>query len=362
MRGRAGRLGRPLSRSKTGRRGPAFSGPRLRPSTSCSQARAAMIREIVGDYIARGWQPVRIPPGRKGPTDTEWQNRGYTAVDFRPNDNVGIVLGPKSGALIDLDLDCLEAIQLADFYLPTTSAIFGRPSKPRSHRLYIAPGAIKETFADLLTGDMLLELRAAGKDGAAHQTVFPPSIVDGERREWYGDQIEPASISVRALRTAAAWLAVACITARYVSEHAAERPGNDLPALLFEADPQIGRAAYKWLGWPDPDQPQYQPKRREDLSATEITLWDLAGAIPNDSLSWDDWTAFGLAFFAASNGSDEGFVAFDKFSAKCGKYNGPETTARWRDFRRRPPSKIGVGKLIKAALAAGWRSTERRRG
>jgi hypothetical protein len=313
-----------------------------------------MIREIVADYITRGWQPVRIPAARKGPTDAEWQNRRYTAIDFGPNDNIGILLGPKSSDLVDIDLDCPEAIQLADYYLPPTAAIFGRPSKPRAHRLYIAPGAVKESFADPLTGDMLLELRAPGKDGAAHQTVFPPSIVDGERREWCGDQIEPASISARALRTAAAWLAVACITARYVSKHAAERPGNDLPALLFEADPQIGRAAHKWLKWPDPDQPQYQPKRREDLSATEITLWDLAGAIPNN-FSWEDWNSFGLAFHAASGGSDEGFIAFDRFSAQSPKYVGAETRARWRHYDRSPPSKSGIGKLIAAAVAAGWR-------
>ena len=159
--------------------------------------RAAMIREIVGDYIARGWQPVRIPSGRKGPIDTEWQNRRYTAADFRPNDNVGILLGPGSGELVDVDLDALEAIALADLYLPETGAIFGRPSKPRAHRLYITPGAVKETFADPLTGEMLLELRAPGKDGAGHQTVFPPSVADGERREWCGDRIEPAPISAR---------------------------------------------------------------------------------------------------------------------------------------------------------------------
>jgi hypothetical protein len=83
-------------------------------------------------------------------------------------------------------------------------------------------------------------------------------------------------------------------------------------------------------------------------------LSELAEAIPNDEC-WDGWTAFGLAFFMASNGSEEGFIAFDRFSAKSPKYSGPETRARWRHFAKSPPSNTGLGKLMKAALAAGWR-------
>jgi Bifunctional DNA primase/polymerase, N-terminal/Primase C terminal 2 (PriCT-2) len=318
-------------------------------------------REAAAAYLGRGWQPVRIPAGRKGPIDPGWQNRRYAAADFDDTNNVGVLLGASSGNLVDIDLDSAEAIRLADLYLPETGALFGRPSKPRAHRLYIAHGAAKEAFADPESGETLLELRAAGEGGAGHQTVFPPSIADGERREWCGDTIEPALVSAKALRTATAWLAIGCVTARYVSEHAAQRPGNDLPDLLLEADRTLGRAAYRWLGWGDPDAPRFVPKRHEDLSATEVTLWDLAGAIPNNALDWESWNAFGLAFHAASGGSDEGFHAFDLFSAQSSKYVGAETIARWRHYDRSPPSKSGVGKLIAAATAAGWRS-ERRNG
>lgn len=51
--------------------------------------------------------------------------------------NIAIQLGPKSHGLTDVDLDCIEAIALAEFLLPPTDAIFGRKSKPGSHRLYI---------------------------------------------------------------------------------------------------------------------------------------------------------------------------------------------------------------------------------
>jgi hypothetical protein len=109
-------------------------------------------------YVACGWQPVPIPAGRKGPVVEGWQNRSWQPEDFDPDDNIGVILGSRSGHLVDGDLDCQEAVALAGLYLPQTSAIFGRRSKPRSHYLYIAPGAHTEAFADPTDGKMLVEL------------------------------------------------------------------------------------------------------------------------------------------------------------------------------------------------------------
>jgi hypothetical protein len=155
------------------------------------------------------------------------------------------MLGPASGNLVDIDLDCAEAIALADMYLPVTGAVFGRPAKPRSHRLFIAPGAVYESFIDPSDGKTILELRASGRDGGAHMTLLPPSTADGERREWHGNVIAPRPIDASALRASAAWLAVGCLVARHVSRHAAQRPGPDLPRLLREWDHGLGRLAYR---------------------------------------------------------------------------------------------------------------------
>src|SRR5262249_49529723 len=43
--------------------------------------------------------------------------------------------------------------------------------------------------------------------------------------------------------------------------------------------------------------------------------------IPNDDLAWDDWTRIGMAVWRATNGSAEGFDAFDKWSKKSRKYD-----------------------------------------
>jgi hypothetical protein len=241
--------------------------------------------DLIAGYLARGWALVPIPAGLKGPIAEGWQTRQWQPCDFPPGCNIGFITGPRSDETVDGDLDCAEALALADIYLPPTGAIFGRASKPRSHRLYISPGAVFEAFTDPQTGETLLELRARGATGGEHQTLMPPSIADAERRQWEGDTIEPAVFDAAKLRRRCAYLAIACLIRRYVSEHASERPAPDLPHLLYEADPALGRVGYRWLGIPDPDAPQWRPKARRDYTRAEIDLADLVAAIPNDC----DW-------------------------------------------------------------------------
>ena len=137
--------------------------------------------------------------------------------------NVGVVLGPSSRGLTDLDLDCREAIELASYVLPRTGAIFGRASAPGSHRLYYSKLAStseddKATIqfkdptrpADEAT---LLEVRVGGVKGA--QTVVPGSVHEsGEEIRW--DEFgEPAEVSNDNLLKRARLLASACLFARY---------------------------------------------------------------------------------------------------------------------------------------------------
>ena len=45
--------------------------------------------------------------------------------------NVGAIMGPRSGGLTDVDLDCKEAVALAPWFLPKTGSVYGRASKRR---------------------------------------------------------------------------------------------------------------------------------------------------------------------------------------------------------------------------------------
>lgn len=314
------------------------------------------------EYYRRGWAVVPVPPGQKASVMTGWPNFRAAADDlphlFRDGGNIAVILGAPSGQLVDIDLDCPEALALADLYLPATRAIFGRASKPDSHRLFVAPRAVYESFADPLTSKTLVELRAAGPDGGAHQTIFPPSIADSERREWCGDTIAPTVIDAVALRTAVVWLAIGCLAMRYVDETPARNPGPDVPGLLWECDHALGRRAYDWLGLPHPDAPRRYPRPRRELSRDDLDLAEMVAAIPNDC-DWPAWNEIGMAIYAASGGSEHGSVVFDDFSAKSAKYQSHAVVERWRNYRRSPPTRTGIGKLIALALASGWRPSER---
>jgi hypothetical protein len=308
---------------------------------------------LIAAYHQRRWALVPIPAGQKAPTAEGWQTRKWQSVDLCPCNNVGLILGPRSDDTVDVDLDCVEALAVADIYLPPTTAIFGRASKPRSHWFYIAAGACFESFADPIGKKTLLELRTRGVTGGEHLTLLPPSVADGERRVWHGDTIEPATFDAAKLRRRCAYLAIGCLIRRYVSEHTSERPAPDFPHLLYEAEPALGRRAYEWLGMPDPEQPAWRPKQRPDYSQAEIDLADLVAAIPNDC-DWHGWNRVGMAIFAATGGSDQGGIIFDAWSAKASVYNPYTTMARWRHWHRSPPSRLTTGTLVYLARQAGW--------
>ena len=174
--------------------------------------------DIARDYLARGWAPLDVPFRRKAPVREGWQNLRLDASALREHfnghpSNIGVLLGSPSGGLVDVDLDCPEALMLASTFLPATCARFGRASKRASHWLYgCEPVPASEKFQDTTSERpaMLVELRA---DGC--QTVFPGSVHEsGEPVEWDEDG-ECARGDGATLRRAVAALAVAALIARH---------------------------------------------------------------------------------------------------------------------------------------------------
>jgi Primase C terminal 2 (PriCT-2)/Bifunctional DNA primase/polymerase, N-terminal len=310
---------------------------------------------LITEYESRGLALVPVPAGKKSAITAGWPDRVFNIRDFRREDNVAFKCGSRSREVVDIDLDCPEAIELADLYLPATSAEFGRPSKPRSHRLYVAVGASFEAFHDPLSaGQTLLELRADGRDRGAHLSLLPPSVTDGERRAWVSNAIEPATVDARALRQRTVWLAVSCLVMRWISPTTARNPGPDFPRLLWEWDHDLARPVYRWLGITSPDAPQRYPRRSSEQDPRDLDLAKMVAAIPNDG-GWEEWNSIGLAIYAASKDRGDGYIIFDDFSAKSRRYNPHETAARWKNYERSPPERTGIGKLAKLAFAAGWR-------
>lgn len=153
------------------------------------------VLDVVRDYLRRGWSPIPVPIRSKKPVIDAWQRLRITEDEVhqyfngKPS-NLGVLLGDPSGWLIDVDLDQPLAVAFADKFLPPTPAVFGRPGKPRSHRLFRLTGPMKtKQFKTPSTG-MLVEIRSTGA-----QTVFPPSIHEsGEAIEWVEPGAEPAVV------------------------------------------------------------------------------------------------------------------------------------------------------------------------
>jgi putative DNA primase/helicase len=207
------------------------------------------------EYLARGWQPIPVPAGAKAPAIRGWPQLRLSTSDLperfgRAAGNIGVLLGMPSHGLVDVDLDSPEALALAERWLPPTASRFGRPSKPASHRLYLAhPPPETEQFRDVGDGPeepgaMLVELRATGA-----QTVFPPSVhPSGEPIEWV-ESGDPARLAGAELRARLVRLAVAALLARHwpragARHHAALAAGGLL--LRCGLDGAVAAELVRW--------------------------------------------------------------------------------------------------------------------
>jgi hypothetical protein len=173
---------------------------------------------LVQRYISEGWAVVPIPSGRKAPEVKDWAKRSFEVVDFQSDDNIGIRLGEPSGGLVDVDLDCEEAVAAAAVIMLATPRRHGRQSVGVSHYWYIAKGVEKsERWLDT-DGKVLVELRSTGG-----QTVVPPSLhPSGEKLFWLVDgqhsdlPDDPApTVAAELLRLAARSTATAALLARH---------------------------------------------------------------------------------------------------------------------------------------------------
>jgi hypothetical protein len=198
-------------------------------------------REAARQYIRRGWCVIPVPAASKNPNRPGWQNERHAEADiervFAPGGNVGLLTGAPSGGLLDTDLDTLEAIAAAPYFLPATDLRHGRPSKPSSHYWHGVADAsdfgIDKYFDPTRKASggkacCLVELRGAG-----HQTVVPPSLHDeGELITWEADG-EPGQVTLAELRAAVAKIASCALLAWRWPEGARHDAALALAGLLL---------------------------------------------------------------------------------------------------------------------------------
>lgn len=162
---------------------------------SVSQSQISRIEEslLLQEVIAlcqRGFSPIPVSFGRKAPSLKGWTNVRITADnarEFFDSDlsNVGVLTGIDG--VVDVDLDCHEAQQLAPFVLPPTQCSHGRAGAPASHwwyRVDATPRPYKHVDPGIDSEERrtIVELRSNGQ-----QSLVPPSIhPQGERYTWTG--------------------------------------------------------------------------------------------------------------------------------------------------------------------------------
>lgn len=205
-----------------------------RPHKSCPQAAL--------EYFDLGWAPIPLHIKSKNPNREGWPKERWTPEQIKKQassfGNVGVLMGKPSQRLVDVDLDCQEAIAMAPRFLPPTGAIFGRASKRRSHYLYVLDEPIDSSEFKDLDGSMLVEARSTGR-----QTVFPPSThPSGELTEWDRNG-KPGTIAAVVLQFAVTQLAAASLLVRHWPEQ-----GSRHDASLYLAGVLIGQ-----LHWSIPD-------------------------------------------------------------------------------------------------------------
>jgi len=196
-------------------------------------------------YLGRGYAPIPLPAGQKKPVIRGWNalrlSEDDLPIHFNGTGNIGLLLGEPSGWLVDIDLDCEEAVELADRYLPATGAVTGRLSRPGSHRWYVCERAATEKHKDPATGEMIVELRSTGA-----QTVVGPSVhPDGETYDPL--EGEPAWADADELAASVALLAEAVVERRHGRKESTVSQPAPLVKSRLPADDAVLRRAAAYL-------------------------------------------------------------------------------------------------------------------
>ena len=173
-------------------------------------------------YLERGWFPIYVEYKTKNPDGEHWQNRRISKENIhtrfnKKEQNVGILLGISNG-LIDVDLDCPEAVELAPFFLPPTHLKGGRGERPNSHWFYCCPNFKTMQFSHGKKEDddgMIVDIRGITSSGTPKQTLVYPSVhTSGDKYIW-NESGNPAPIEQEVLIKKVKQLAAASLLARH---------------------------------------------------------------------------------------------------------------------------------------------------
>jgi hypothetical protein len=142
---------------------------------------------------------------------------------------------------------------------------------------------------------------------------------------------------------------------RTTSEHALLKRARALACTFVGADATAITPAHP-LRWPGSWHRKHEPRLarivdlRPDVEIEPSEVVELLEPlIPVQRAGGRrraDWNRLGMAFFAASNGSEAGLAAFEQVSQRSAKYDASDTQRCWAHFHQSPPHRLGPGTLI----------------
>ena len=193
-----------------------------------------------------GVYSIPLEWGQKHPINREWQTLRLGPSEFSEHlesvCNRGRLLGiaPPEGAeggwVICVDLDSVEALRLAKYFLPVTGEIAGRPSKRFAHYFFECESPPKTRRFRDTSNNTILDLLSIGS-----QVVVEPSIhPSGEPYQW--DALgKRGCVKALPITFASSLLAVVCLF--IVSSKTIE----EFDVLCSQLDGQIEDLAHQRL-------------------------------------------------------------------------------------------------------------------
>jgi hypothetical protein len=276
------------------------------------------IRSLRRQLCDNGYSICAITRGKKFPWQKDWTNlarqnppHALVNIDLRMP-GTGI---PTDGLrVIDVDINTAPLAKTMNEYVTDAYGIAPlryRDGSPRRAHLYQAEIGMppKSSCKNKLTGDGV-EVLGYGNQVFAYG-IHPDS---GEPLRWIN------------------------------GPHLIHR--RDLPVLTVEQTRDIIQFASKLVG---ADRASVRamdaPIPLRAATGEEWPLGDIVAAltaIPNTGKDWNFWFQIAAAVFDASNGSGDGFQAFQDWSYQCSPGSG---SPLWRSLHDHPPNQITAGSL-----------------
>ena len=283
------------------------------------------------DYSNIGWRLCPIASGSKGP-DTRGWNRPESAWAGNAEGWLERVRAPGLGlchaysGTMALDIDQLDKAVVwfkargIDLMAILATAGLLRIVSGRDNRAkiiwWMPDGLVLRSFKVKDGSHDVLEFRCGTEDGLTLQDVLPPSIhpETGKPYEW--------------------------------------SPGADWSDIQIIPQPMLD----VWIKEMGEREAPATTSRREGETTDESRrlLLEALDTLDPD-MDRDGWLHTGMGLHDAFGGSDEGYQAWDQWSARGRKYGGDrDTWGRWRSFKDKGNRSITAGTVFDMAKRTGW--------